>query len=314
MGAVYLDVRLDWVDVNVHPQKWEVRCYQQEKIYSWMQAVLKKAIGVGQSVRVFEEPPNWGPPKGGQKDRTQDPAAAFRTPYAAPPPERAAHLLAHDRRYGAPFVGGFAVPAPQPCTLPHALPAFRYLGQVGASYLVGEDDGGLVLFDQHALHEKLNFEKIRRARMGQLSLSQPLLIPQITRFPAELVSAIDKYTEDLRNLGFEAEAFGDGDVAIKSHPVLIEAAQAAEFLKAALSALAEGKAEPDTEHWFRRLFATQACHGSVRAGQRLSEIEARRLIEQLTDLEEGWTCPHGRPALCRLSWDFVGKLFERGKG
>lgn len=302
-GVVYLDVRLDWVDVNVHPQKWEVRCYQQEKIYSWMQAVLKKAIGSAQTLRVFDEPPAWGARDLGPAYRAPQ-GATLPSPFAPAPSTR------------PPTLTPTPLPqiVPQPGTLPHTLPSFRYVGQVGASYLVGEDEQGLVLFDQHALHEKLNFEKIREAASGGLGLSQPLLVPQITRLPTELAGAIDKCTVVLRNLGFEAEAFGDGDVAIKAYPVLIEPNEAPDFLRAALTALAEGTTEADTEAWYRRLFATRACHGSVRAGQRLGDSEARALIERLPDLKEGWTCPHGRPALCRLSWDFVGKLFERGKG
>ncbi len=311
-GAVFLDLRLDWVDVNVHPQKWEVRCYQQEKIYGWLQATLRKALASRQTLHsldakitpgYFSPSPlpkeNFGPPtrESGFLNHSFDCSGA---PATAPSPQ----------------TSSFGTKNAEPMILPETLSGFRYLGQTGASYLIGEDDRGLLLFDQHALHEKQTFEKLRNGRPVESLLSQRLLVPKIIAFPKELVEALEKSQESLAILGFDVEAYGDGDIAVHAYPTLVDETKLPVLLKATVEQLLENPAlaREGIEQAYRRIFATWACHGSVRAGQRLSEIEARALIERLTEIDEGWTCPHGRPVIFRMTWDFLGKQFERGKG
>lgn len=287
-GVVYLDIQLDWVDVNVHPQKWEVRCLRQEALYPWLLSTVRKAITTQNTPREMPLP-------------------------VSRPVEFVSEPLPPAERYS---------PQPLPFTPPQypAKPQaqasnFRYLGQIKASYLVCEDTEGLILVDQHALHEKFRFEKLRKDfEEGPLKI-QTLLVPLILRLASHRLELLQEHLPLFQKMGFELEPFGDGDIAVKTRPALIEESQVQRVLEDSLQQIADAKGIPTEKEGLspalHRLFATIACHSVVRANQTLSPIEAQSLLSQIERLEQGWTCPHGRPVLFRIPFPSIEKHFER---
>jgi DNA mismatch repair protein MutL len=312
-GAVYLDIRPDWVDANVHPQKLEVRCLRQERIYQWLRASLRKAIAQSTSVREV---------------RTE-PRASFAAPApsASPVPEYRSQpvladdflnvdtLLAEKAAVSAPPVespkGSVTNQAAAPASVQP--PRLKYLGQVKAAYLICEDASGIVIVDQHALHEKMEFERLRAAHRTGATTVQRLLVPKVIKLDGGLESMAGEHADLLAELGFELESFGGTDVAVKARPTLIPESRLEEVLRAVLEAFREApSSSPDVvERALHKTLATIACHSVVRAGQALSPREAETLLAGLTRLEEGWTCPHGRPVLLRLGFPAIEKHFER---
>lgn len=288
-GVVYLDIRKDWVDVNVHPQKTEVRCLKQETLYGWLISAIRKAISQQPTIRAFQLP----------ERPVQMTSASFSAPVTYAQPDFNAVTPA----FSAPTAHYSAAPERR----------WRYLGQIKAAYLICEDAEGLLLVDQHALHEKIRYEELRRKhRDGKLG-SQRLLIPKILRLEPELAGVLEASAEKLLPLGFEIETFGDGDWALKAIPELVEEARAEKMVLETLRAVAS-QSDADTEVTHRLLtpvLATIACHSVVRAGQTLSDFEAEALLENIDALELGWTCPHGRPVVFRLGFKEIEKHFER---
>lgn len=329
-GVVFLEIRRDWVDVNVHPQKTEVRCLKQESLYSWLLSAVRKAVAVQPSVRPLGESAT----DRGFADRPTPAANAPSVPPSASFASGAGASTFSDTRFAPSTVSRpvqrafddaeatlFAdrvesapeMPSPGLSPSPPKVRQWRYLGQVRAAYLICEDALGLVVVDQHALHEKFRFEELWREQKERGLQSQRLLIPKVLRIQPELAPVLEENASELQRLGFEVEPFGDGDWAIKAVPELIEEAQAEKLVLETLRALIRFEESPDevASRAVRPILATVACHSVVRAGQNLSPTEAGALLDRLDTIELGWTCPHGRPVAFRLGFGEMEKHFER---
>ncbi|MBY0371931.1 hypothetical protein K2X33_14695, partial [bacterium] len=321
--VVLVDIRKDWVDVNVHPQKTEVRCLRQETLYSWLLAAVRKAVARQPSVRplgAFSEAPEAAlsaPAFNARPLATPyvPPSAPGVNPWAPPATPRPVQTAFDQGEEFANRVAqtpaAISAPPEAPATRP--LRQWKYLGQAKASYLVCEDPSGVILVDQHALHEKFRYEELRRQQEAKGLNSQRLLLPKVLRLPSECIPILEENAAVLSHLGFEIEPFGDGDWAITAIPELIEESRAEQVVLETLRAIAaqEESAEEVTARALTPILATLACHSVVRAGQTLSPTEAGALLDRLDAIEMGWTCPHGRPVAFRLPFGEIEKHFER---
>lgn len=142
---------------------------------------------------------------------------------------------------------------------------------------------------------------------------QRLLVPRILRLPSDLEPILEENRELFSSMGFEWERFGDGDIAVKSRPDILKEEEVEKVLIDALRALQEFRstASESLEKALHPVLATIACHCVVRANQALSPAEAETLLDGLDGIQQGWTCPHGRPILFRLSFHSIEKHFER---
>jgi len=284
-GVVFLEIRNDWVDVNVHPQKLEVRLLRQEAMYQWLTASVRKALSQHQSVT--EALPAVAKPS------TVAEPEFFLPSHSSPASVASESLTLFSHASERPS----SVPTAE-MSLPDGL---RYLGQVKDSYLLCEDSEELVLFDQRALHEKIHFETLKRQH-GEGRKGVPLLIPKIVHLPRELQAVLAPGLATLRDAGFDIEIFGDGDVAIKSRPSLLPDDKIEAVLKEALHAGRTGFS-------LDMVFAAISRHCAYAIPQKLSEPQARGLLTGLETLNENWTCPHGRPVLFRIRFQSIEKHF-----
>ncbi len=301
-GVVYLDIRKDWVDVNVHPQKTEVRCLRQDSLYSWLLSTIRKAIAQQPSIRPMTFAPSQAS-LGEFENLIQTPTATYSA-------ERPA-----DRPI-TPMPSSFSPPPATPQWVQTQAPKtrqWRYLGQARAAYLICEDETGVLLVDQHALHEKFRFEELKRKQTEGQIQAQRLLVPRILRVPADLAPILEENAAQLHAIGFEVEPFGDGDWAIKAIPELLTEAQAEKVVIDTLLEIRKqgSNASEIAQNALTPILATLACHSVVRAGQQLSTFEAQALLDNIDALELGWTCPHGRPVVFRMGFSEIEKHFER---
>lgn len=194
----------------------------------------------------------------------------------------------------------------------------HYIGQLKNTYLLFQDAEGLVLIDQHAAHERINYEKIKTEFLENGLRAQPLLVSAVVKCrPDDLALALD-HSEALGKLGFELEAFGDNCLLLRSAPEGLAPDRASELFKSLLEEIrASGEDELLVKDPTRlsakveRILATSACHSSVRAGQALSPREARELAAQMDSTESSLNCPHGRPASIRVTFSQIEGLFKR---
>ncbi|MEM6334019.1 MAG: DNA mismatch repair protein MutL, partial [Planctomycetota bacterium] len=199
-----------------------------------------------------------------------------------------------------------------------ALPNAPHL-QVHNSYVVTQDDQGLLIVDQHALHERVMFEQLAaRVLNDQQSLeSQRLLMPVVLDADPARLAALESLTALLARIGVEAEPIGPTAIAVHAFPSFLftRSVEPAEFLPDLLDRAAAGDLDPTTdtalEHALHDVLDMMACKAAVKAGDRLTPQEIDALLEKRDTVERSSNCPHGRPTTLRLSLTDLAKQFGR---
>jgi DNA mismatch repair protein MutL len=307
-GAVYLNLPLHRVDVNVHPQKLEVRFAEPREVQEAVNRVVAEALRTApwldrhagaRPASGAEVPPA---PPGGWPSEVRDRDAA-----------ESVLSLARDR---FPPEGSGASPAlqPAPGSLAFQLsdadaPArpsgyfssLRYIGQHARTYLLCEGAGGrLVVIDQHASHERMLFHRLREASRTRALAVQPFLIPQVVTLPPVAARAIEAHADEIARLGLEVDHFGGESFAVKGAPAALGGLEIAPLLADLAAQLADLDRGTAVEDAFHDLLATMACHAAVRAHQELAPEEARALLDGLDAIDFKARCPHGRPVVMEL--------------
>lgn len=341
VGYLSLTLPSDQVDVNVHPQKSEVRFRHPQQVF----AVVQGAVMAG--VRTIRRPvaiPSNTISQGlrstaGQPAATQglqEVRQAAVSPTFSPQPQNLFDLVASSLHSEVCAVDG-AVLAPeasvreavasyhstasaewQSSDAQSSAPSFRfselrYIGQALECYLLCELKDQLVVVDMHAAHERVNYNKIRRARTENSLVTQRLLIPETVRLTEEQVVRLVEQEQLLQDLGFEIHQVSPETVSVQGVPGVVAHLNCVALLK-------ECAAEPLAAGWRERfeeridhIAARVACHASVRSGDLLSKQEAYALFEQLDGAELSGACPHGRPVVTQFSRDAVERWFGRDR-
>ena len=204
-------------------------------------------------------------------------------------------------------------------------PTVCYLGfQVHNRYLVTQDESGMVVIDQHALHERVLYERVKDKVLGQDNSeegkleSQRLLVPEpVSLTPAERTAALDNQ-ETLARIGMEVEDFGGETIVIQSYPAMLKNVKPADMLRTMLESVMGAGKKPDPLDLLNHLLSTIACKAAVKAGDPLSPEEVVALLEQRDLYNDTHHCPHGRPTALFFSRDeldrMFGRLGPRGRG
>jgi DNA mismatch repair protein MutL len=305
VAVLFLAIPGAAVDVNVHPTKHEVRFSQQALVHDFIAGAVKEALRPGIESVGCERPAvdgNYGDSESYRETVT--------LPVAAP-----VSVLVAPKVAEALQVSEAAAPWPPAVAAPFAgsyFSALRIIGQFRASYIVAEDDDHLLLIDQHAAHERIGFERLRREFHGGAVARQGLLFPQIIEFDFKETALFTEYLQPLHRLGFELEPFGPRTFALKAVPQLLAGRdhfdQLLHDLASDLGELGVSRRIEDALDSFLLLIS---CHGMVRARQKLTPVEMTALLNDLDGIDFNAHCPHGRPVYSRLSDVEIARLFRR---
>jgi DNA mismatch repair protein MutL len=237
--------------------------------------------------------------------------------WAAPPVSRARHEAAeYAGRLAANALdsGDQQAPAPQwPDVRRPALPPGRsQLGfQVHNRYLITENEVGMVVIDQHALHERILYEQLREKVLGGQMEMQRLLVPEpVTLPPAEAAAALAA-RETLAQLGIEIEEFGGDTVLVSSYPAMLANLSPAETLRQVVELLVSSPRTPERRDLIDELLHMIACKAAIKAGDHLSGEEITALLEQRHCYQDAHHCPHGRPTALVFSREELDRRFKR---
>ncbi len=183
--------------------------------------------------------------------------------------------------------------------------------QIHNRYLVTQDESGMVIVDQHALHERILYEQIKNKVLSKSLERQRLLVPEsVTLTSNEAAAAVDS-RETLAEIGIELEPFGGDTVLITSYPAMLARMQPAEMLRQVLEPLMAGGKKPDARDLLDELMNMIACKAAVKAGDRLTPDEITALLEQRHCYQDTHHCPHGRPTALFFSREQLDKMFKR---
>ncbi len=292
------------VDVNVHPAKSEVRFREPEAARSLIITGLKTALtGAGHrasstvadatlaamrpEVRVY------------QMDRPSQGALRRAFAYQAPGPTE--NL-------------GFAEAPLARVEEVHPVEA-RPLGaaraQVHENYIIAQTATGMVIVDQHAAHERLVYERLKRQMAEAGVKAQALLIPEIVEFSASDAARLLEVAEELARLGLAIEPFGGGAVVVRETPAILGTVSAADLLRDVLDELTEMGQSGTVQARMDAILSRMACHGSVRSGRQMRAEEMNALLREMEATPHSGQCNHGRPTYVELKLADIERLFGR---
>ncbi|MCM2291320.1 DNA mismatch repair endonuclease MutL [Allorhizobium sp. BGMRC 0089] len=183
--------------------------------------------------------------------------------------------------------------------------------QLHANYIVAQTEDGLVIVDQHAAHERLVFEDMRKALTGRRLPSQGLLIPDIVDLPEEDCDRLMEHGEALDRLGLAIERFGPGAIAVRETPAMLGEVDVPGLLRQLADEIAEWETADSLFSRLEHVAATMACHGSVRSGRVLRAEEMNALLRKMEDTPGSGQCNHGRPTYIELKLADIERLFGR---
>jgi len=287
-----LDLRIphDEVDVNVHPTKAEVRLRREREVFGVLQRAVRRALSDRAPVPHVSSS-LWAAQANAQ---AAPPLILRQPPVQAPLPRQAA--------------GPAREEAPAPAPMIDRLPMLRAVGQVGNMYVVAEGPDGMYLVDQHAAHERVLYERCLAGVLAGQPEVQGLLEPLTIDVSAAQQSLLVEHAQAMRDLGFNAEQFGDGAYVVRAVPASLAGGDVRAHIGELLDLLQRDDAPQDAAH---RVAASLACHAAVRAGMSMSREEQRELLLQLEGAESPRTCPHGRPTMVHLAADAIAREFRR---
>ncbi len=305
--ALFLDVPSDMVDVNVHPAKTEVRFRDPALVRGMIVSGLKQALGEA-GHRSMQRP-----------DETAL-AAWTSEPLGAPSAQAEiwagnapARSAVYDRRPGfiAPPPQGRAEPAYAPPPESIAFPLGVARGQVAKTYIVAEAEDGLVIVDQHAAHERLVLERMRRGMANGAIAAQALLLPEVIELEETACDRLEARAKELGEFGLELERFGPRAMLVRGVPAMLGQGDVVGLVTDLADELAAYDEALSLKERLDHVAATMACHGSVRAGRMLSVAEMNALLREMEVTPHSGQCNHGRPTWVKLAHGDIEKLFGR---
>ncbi|MBY0521132.1 MAG: DNA mismatch repair endonuclease MutL [Sphingomonas sp.] len=320
--ALFLDVPTDMVDVNVHPAKTEVRFRDPALIRGLIVSGLKRALGEA-GHRSMQRPdaaalamwttapspsPSGVPGQPGSQPGLNSPGG-----YSPGTPEGEGLYRLGDtrRRFFTPPPQGRAEPAEAPPPEPIAFPLGVARGQVAKTYIVAEAEDGLVIVDQHAAHERLVLERMRRGMANGGVASQALLLPEVIELDESACDRLEVRRGELAEFGLDLERFGPRAMLVRSVPAALGHGDVVGLVTDLTDELAAYDEALSLRERLDHVAATMACHGSVRAGRVLSVAEMNALLREMEVTPHSGQCNHGRPTWVKLAHGDIEKLFGR---
>ncbi len=319
MGAVFIYMDPSQVDINVHPQKQEVRFHRGEDIYRLVYHAVRQALetgkeGLADKGHLDHERPSSGVVRGngypveGAREESQ-------VSEVVPLPwNKGSQATLHPY----PNIGSRPSSLDRGPDYQHARPVhgdihggIRVIGQFADSYIVAQDGQHLILIDQHAAHEAVIFSRLKRTfkEKGEFS-GQKLVFPLVIERPPSQIPGIERIVPALRRLGIVLEVFGEDAVLVRSVPDFLDTRGTLEkTISRVLDRLLRDP-EVNLSNILHEILGEMACHSAIKANHPLQQVEMEALIREIR--EEGVTnCPHGRPVIQRITIDEIARGFKR---
>jgi DNA mismatch repair protein MutL len=292
VAFLFLEIDPREIDVNVHPTKAEIRWRDPR----WLHQSVGPAIA-----RALREQDGGGAVGGD--------AAGSGADASAGPAEVAGHAAGVRQAMADFFRRAAEGEPPRVFEGTHETPVPFF--QAHDSYLVCEVEDGLVIVDQHALHERIQYDRIL-ARLSKGAVeSQRLLVPEEVELDAADRALLEEHVELLGRCGIAWSPFGERSIAVESLPVVVPRARAAELVRDLVELLRARGSAVDPRTLFHDVADTMACKAAVRFGDRLSREEALALLRESGALETSFVCPHGRPTVWRIPLSELRRRFGR---
>ncbi|HEY2614379.1 MAG TPA: DNA mismatch repair endonuclease MutL [Chthoniobacterales bacterium] len=307
---LFLDLDPAAVDVNVHPAKREVRFRDPGAVREAVVKAIQRTLESGRRhwQQQFQKPPPV-PAQFHQPDILSEPAATLRSaqnqfPAAIPEP-----AIPHQRSASSNLGSISALPDPVDIASPSQ--QFQIIGVLNKLYVLMENQDGLVLVDQHAAHERILFEELRRRMEEQGVPSQRLLLAQTFELAPRDVEWVERNGTTLQKMGIGIEPFGRNAFKIDSLPTFLDVADPVSFFREVIDGLKNASNGSSPLRLGEEMIAKTVCRHAVKANDPLRYLEVEKLITDLLQCDLPYCCPHGRPTMIQISLSELEKKFGR---
>ena len=311
-AVLFIDLPGEDVDVNVHPAKMEVRFKDSRGIHDLVTKTIAQNL-TGTEVAgnnfVYRLTPR-------EKLTT---SSGFWRPKESLPAQSeglfsrqnlqraiSENLLTRSVNQGAPVVASDAAPLENKITFTNS----RYLGQFADTYLVFAGEKGLMLIDQHAAHERIILERLKKTATQKV-ISQPLLMPEVVSLSPGQIALFADYIDFLQEIGLDVEIFGRDSIVVKAFPAILPQIQPRELIADIADQLGDQTSMPSLQEKKEKIFASLACRAAIKANHVLSGEEVSALCRDLEETPFNRTCPHGRPISISFPLSEIERLFKR---
>jgi len=318
VAVIFIHVPCDQLDVNVHPTKHEVKFAQQKEIHDAVAGV------VAERLRLADQP-QWHPKSFPEPDPMDVKSRISETVphFSIPKKEISTRHPASGTQYPISSTQQPASPWKQDLRLSRTsgqtelwarkrFGDLKVIGQFHDTYILCESSDRIVLIDQHAAHERIIFEQLKnRSQASKKSAAQKLLIPETIDLGYREAKILEGLIPDLNELGLEIEPFGGNTFVVKSVPALLDNKEVKPLVVEIVEKIAQIGFTPGLEKAIDQCLILMACHGAIRANQKLSDEQIKGLLEQLDQCDQPSNCPHGRPTWISWSIKDLEKSFKR---
>jgi len=316
---LFIDVPNDWVDVNVHPTKLEVRFANESDIFKAVYHVIHNSLKEHALISEWINPDDavsiYRPVTGTDGDDQKK--------TAAPVPNLSLNYQVYrDIQAVKEEVSSVQeIPAPEePVRIQSDIPGipqeksyrnwYVYPKTVQNTYIIVQDDQGLLFVDQHAAHERVLFERFF-SKTQELLGTQALLIPETVTLSYAHYKIVSERMSLFNDIGFDLETFGGKTLIIRGVPLTLANMDHKQIILDLLEEYSNFKTFKSPSEIKEAFLITMACRAAVKAGDKLDVLESENLIKDLFRCENPYTCPHGRPTVFRMSYEELGKKFLR---
>ncbi|MDR2240316.1 MAG: DNA mismatch repair endonuclease MutL [Zoogloeaceae bacterium] len=305
--VLFLAIDPRGVDVNVHPAKTEVRFRDSRAVHQFVFHALQQALAAPLA-------------RSAASAQSMPAAPARLQAYPSAMPRQQAFAVEQPVAAYFDFAQSAAsIPTPTPMPTPEATaeaaaPPLGYaIAQLHGLYVLAQNEAGLILVDQHAAHERILYENLKRQIEAGPPPVQALLVPVVIDASERDVATAEEQADVLTALGFEISTGGPRQLVLRSVPALLASGDLAALLRALLAELAEHPASRVIETQRNEILATLACHGAVRGRHHLTLPEMNALLREMEATDRADQCNHGRPTWRQVSLAEIDALFMRGK-
>ena len=312
-AVLFIDLPGEDVDVNVHPAKLEVRFKDSRSVYDLVSKTIAQTLAGIETAKgnfVYRLTPREKPtPKTSgfwrQKESYPLPAAGI---FSRQNMQQAItnDLLVRSVTEKESAVERDNAQAKEKTTFTNSI----YLGQFANTYLVFAGDNGLVLLDQHAAHERIILEKLKKTR-GQQIISQSLLLPEVISLTPAQITLFAGCIDLLKEIGLDIEIFGRDAIVVKALPAILPQIQPREIISDIADQLSDQNQQPTLQERKDKILASLACRAAIKANRILSTEEVAALCRDLEETPFNLTCPHGRPISINFSLSEIERMFKR---